>query len=150
MKKSTMKILIDVVMTAAVLALMEPRATGLSLHEWGGLATCLVFLIHNILNWKWITCVTGRFFKKLPVRNRINYVVDALLFAGFTAIIISGMAIAKTIDFSWLPLARYAFFWRSLHVSASMLTLIATAVHLGLHWNWILCRVKIRKEVAHA
>ena len=150
MKQSTLKVMIDVIMTASVLALMEPRATGLSLHEWGGLAICLIFLVHNLLNWKWIACVTGRFFKRLPLKNRINYVLDAFLLVGFAAIIVSGMAIARTINFTWLPFGGTMFFWRSLHVSASMLTLIAVAVHLGLHWNWVLCRFTSRKEASHA
>jgi hypothetical protein len=150
MKRAYIKIIIDIVMTLAVLALMEPKATGLSLHEWGGLAICLIFLIHNLINWKWIACVTGKFFKKLPVKNRVNYVLDAVLLLGFAAIVLSGMAIAKTIDFSWLPLGGTRFFWRSLHVSASLLTLAAVGVHVGLHWKWIDCQFgNIRKEVAH-
>lgn len=110
MKRTYIKIIIDIAMTAAVLALTEPKATGLSLHEWGGLAICLVFLIHNLINWKWIACVTGKFFQKLPAKNRVNYVLDALLLVGFSAITLSGMAIAKTIDFSWLPLGGNMFF----------------------------------------
>lgn len=151
MKQSHIKIIIDIVMTVAVLALMEPRATGLSLHEWGGLIICIIFLIHNILNWKWITCVTGKFLKKLPTKNRVNYILDALLVVGFFLIVLSGMAIAKTIDFTWLPLGGTRSFWRSIHVSASMLTLIAVAVHVGLHWQWVTCQFRnIRKEVIHA
>jgi hypothetical protein len=49
-KRSSLKMLIDVVMTIAVLALMEPKATGQSLHEWGGLLLCLLFLAHVAMN----------------------------------------------------------------------------------------------------
>lgn len=134
-------------MTVALLALMEPKATGLSVHEWGGLLICLLFLVHNIVNWKWMTCVTGRFFKKLPAKNRVNYLLDILLLAGFAAIVVSGMAIAETIDFSWLPLTGARFFWRNLHIAASLWTLILVGIHVGLHWQWVTCQVKhFRKE----
>jgi hypothetical protein len=110
----------------------------------------VVFLTHTLLNWKWVACVTGKFFKKLPVKNRVNYILDALLIAGFFLIVLSGIAIARTIDFAWLTLPGSRFFWRSLHVSASLVTLIAVGMHVGLHWNWVLCRFKTRKESAHA
>jgi hypothetical protein len=150
MKQSHLKIIIDVVMTVAVLVLMEPRATGLSLHEWGGLIICVVFMIHTLLNWKWVIRVARKFFKKLPIKNRVNYILDALLIVGFFLIVLSGIAIARTIDFAWLTLPGSRFFWRSLHLSASLVTLIAAGIHVGLHWNWVLCRFKTRKEIAHA
>jgi hypothetical protein len=150
MKRSHIKLIIDVFMTIAVLVLMEPRATGLSLHEWGGLLICVVFLSHILLNWKWVACVTGKFFKKLPAKSRVNYIVDGLLMLGFLLIVLSGMVIAKTIDFSWLPVPGTLFFWRSVHVSASLMTLLAVGVHVGLHWKWVTCQFRsTKREVAH-
>lgn len=152
MKTSHIKLLLDIGMTVAVLALMEPRATGLSLHEWGGLAIAVAFLAHIVLNWTWISCMTGNFLKRATAKNRINYILDALLLLGFFTILLSGAAIAKTIDFSWLALPGTRFFWRSVHISASLLTLIGVGVHVGLHWKWVVCRFrKTRKqELAHA
>jgi hypothetical protein len=77
-------------------------------------------------------------------------VLDILLFAGFFSIVVSGIAIAKTIDFTWLPLGN-TIPWRSLHISASLFTLIIAAVHVGLHWKWVSLQFKtLRKEVSHA
>ena len=150
MKRSYLKMLIDVVMTIAVLVLMEPKATGQSMHEWGGLLLCLLFLVHMAMNWQWVRCVTGKFFNKLPAKNRVNYVLDILLFVGFFSIVVSGIAIAKTIDFTWLPLGN-AIPWRSLHISASLFTLIIAAIHVGLHWKWVNLQLKnLKKEVSHA
>ena len=151
MKRSYVKLLIDIVMTVAVILLMTPRATGLRVHELGGLAIGVVFVAHALLNWKWIACMTGKFFTTLPIKSRVNYCVDALLVVGFLLVVLSGMAIAKTIDFAWLPLPGNMMFWRMLHGSAALLTLIAAGVHVGLHWKWITCQFKRNNvEAAHA
>ena len=147
MKRSAKKILLDVVMTIVFLALMVPKLTGLSLHEWAGLGICLAFVLHIVLNWSWVACVTRKFFSKLPARSRLNYILDALILIGFVLIVLSGMAIAKTIDFSWLNLPGTRFFWRGLHTSASLMTFLAVAMHVGLHWNWVLCCLRQKKEV---
>jgi hypothetical protein len=146
MKRSMKKILLDLCMTVVLLALMVPKLTGLSLHEWGGLAICLAFIVHLLLNWSWVACVSRKLFSKLPAKTRLNYMLDALILIGFFLIVLSGMAIAKTIDFSWLHLPGQQFFWRKLHTSASMMTFLAVAMHVGLHWNWILCCFRQKKE----
>ena len=151
MKRSYLKLLIDIVMAVAVIMLMEPRATGLPLHERGGLLICVAFLVHALLNWKWIACMTGKFFTTLPMKSRVNYCLDALLVMGFFLVVLSGMAIAKTMDFAWLSLPGDMRFWRMLHGSSALLTLIAVGVHVGLHWKWVTCQLKSsNKEVAHA
>ena len=147
MKRSTKKILLDVAMTIVLLALMVPKLTGLSLHERVGLFICLAFVVHLALNWNWVACVTHQFFTKLPVRSRLNYILDVCILIGFILIVLSGMAIAKTIDFSWLNLPGQRFFWRGLHTSAALLTFLAVAMHVGLHWNWVLGCLRRKKEV---
>lgn len=72
--------------------------------------------------------------------------LNAILALGFVLIVLSGMAIAKTIDFSWLKLPGEHFFWRGLHTSSAMMTFLAVAMHVGLHWNWILCQLRRKKE----
>jgi hypothetical protein len=59
--------------------------------------------------------------------------------------ILSGIAIAHTIDFSWLNLGGSRMFWRVMHTSSSLITLTLFGVHLGLHWKWVLQRFNIRK-----
>lgn len=151
MKRSYVKLTIDGVMTIAVIFLMEPHATGLSLHEWGGLVICVAFLAHVLLNWKWVACMTGKFFTRLPLKSRVNYCLDVLLVVGFFLTVLSGLPIAKTIDFTWFSLPGTWSFWRGLHVFAALLTLIAIGVHLGLHWKWVTHQFKKKdQEVSHA
>ena len=151
MKRSYIKFAIDVVMAVAVIMLMAPRATGQPAHERGGLLICVAFLVHALLNWKWIACMTGKFFTKVPMKSRLNYCLDLLLVVGFFLTVLSGMAIAKTIDFTWLSLPGTWPFWRGLHTLAALLTLLAVGVHVGLHWKWVVYQCTKRKqEVAHA
>jgi hypothetical protein len=142
-----LKFFLSLTITIAMLLLMDPRSFyGLAFHEWAGLIIGLFFILHKILNWNWITKVTVGFFSRCPARARFNYILDILLLAGITLMILSGIAIARTIDFSWLNLGGSRMFWRVMHTSSSFITLALFGIHLGLHWNWVLQRLHIRKS----
>jgi len=138
---NAVKVALDTALTLGFLVLMEPRATGLSLHEWGGLGICVFFFIHIILNSRWVTAISlGFFHRGTSWANRLRYVLDLVLLIGLGLIIASGMAIAKTIDFRWL--IAEAPFWRGAHGAGAFLTLLAFGVHMGLHAGWIFCRAR--------
>ena len=143
---STFKFFLSFSLIIVMLLLMDPRSFyGLVFHEWAGLLIGLFFILHKIVNWSWIKKVTVNLFKKCSGRARFNYVLDVLLLAGITLMILSGIAIARTIDFSWLGLGGSPMFWRVMHTSSSFITLALFAIHLGLHWNWVLQRLNIKK-----
>jgi hypothetical protein len=140
------KFFLSLSITIAMLLLMDPRSFyGLAFHEWAGLIIGVFFILHKILNWGWIKKVTVSFFRKCTGRARFNYILDVLLLAGITLMIISGIAIARTIDFSWLNFGDSRMFWRVMHTSSSFITLILFGIHLGLHWNWVLQTLHIKK-----
>lgn len=119
---------------------------GVGFHEWAGLIICLFYILHKALNWGWIKETTVRLFGRIPWRVRLNYIIDVLLLIGFTLIVISGMAISKNIDFSWVGFDQdNRMIYRSMHTSISMLTLIIAGIHLGLHWDWVMARFKRSK-----
>ena len=129
-----------------MLLLMDPRSFyGLGFHEWAGLFIGLFFILHKILNWEWIKKVTIGFFTRCTGRARFNYVLDVLLLAGLVLMILSGMAIAKTIDFSWMHLGGSRMFWRVMHTSSSFITLALFGIHVGLHWSWVQRRLYLKK-----
>lgn len=140
------KFIHNILLIVVMVLLMDPRSFyGLGFHEWTGLIIGLFFILHKALNWGWIKKVTVCFFRSTPGRARFNYVLDVLLLAGLVLMILSGIAIAKTIDFSWLNLGGSRMFWRVMHTSSSFMTLALFGVHLGLHWNWILIRLNLKK-----
>jgi len=144
---NSFKFIISLCITIVMLLLMDPRSFyGISFHEWAGLIIGLFFILHKILNWNWIKKVTLGFFRKCPGKARLNYVLDILLLAGITLMILSGIAIARTINFSWLSLGGTRMFWRAMHTSSSFITLALFGIHLGLHWNWVLQRLKLKKS----
>ena len=125
---------------------MDPRSFyGLGFHEWAGLIIALFFFLHKALSWGWIKKVTLGFLNSLPRRARSNYVLDILLLTGMVLMILSGIAIARTIDFSWLNLGGSRMFWRVMHTSSSYITLALFGIHLGLHWKWIIQRFKLQR-----
>jgi hypothetical protein len=137
------KFIVSLSITIVMLLLMDPRSFfGLSYHEWTGLIIGIFFILHKILNWK----VTLGFFRRCSGKARVNYVLDVLLLVGMVLMIISGIAIARTIDLSWLKPGGSHMFWRVMHTSSSYTTLALFGIHLGLHWNWVLQRLKINKS----
>ncbi|MCG6186782.1 DUF4405 domain-containing protein [Maribellus maritimus] len=141
------KFILNVSLAAVMLLLMDPRSFyGLGFHEWAGLIIGLFFLLHKALNWTWIKKVTMGFIKRCPRRARLNYVLDVLLLVGMFLMIFSGIAIAKTIDFSWLNLGGSHMFWRVMHTSSSYITLALFGIHLGLHWKWVVQRFNFKKD----
>ena len=141
------KFIISLLITVVMLLLMDPRSFyGLAFHEWAGLIIGIFFILHKILNWGWIKKVTVGFFTRCPGRARFNYILDVLLLAGITLMILSGIAIARTIDFSWLDLGGSRTFWRVMHTSSSFITLALFGIHLGLHWNWVLKLLHLKKS----
>ena len=141
------KFILSFALTVVFLLLMDPRSFyGIVFHEWAGLIIGIFFIIHKILNWTWIKKVTRCFFSRANGRARLNYALDVLLLAGLVLMILSGIAIARAIDFSWLNLGGSRFFWRAMHTSSSFITLALFGIHLGLHWNWVLARIRIKRR----
>lgn len=143
------KLILNILLLIVMLLLMDPRSFyGLEFHEWAGLIIGLFFILHKALNWSWIKKVTVCFFKSSPRRSRFNYVLDVLLLAGMVLMILSGIAIARTIDFSWLNFGGSGMFWRVMHTSSSFITLALFGIHVGLHWKWVQLRFKFKKVKA--
>ena len=140
------KLVLSILLTIVMLLLMDPRSFyGLEFHEWAGLVIGIFFILHKLLNWGWIRKVNVLFFSRATWRARLNYILDVLLLAGLVLMILSGIAIARTIDFSWLQVGGSRWFWRVMHTSSSLITLVLFGIHLGLHWNWVLRRFNFKR-----
>lgn len=111
--------------------------TGLTLHQWIGVATGLLAVYHLATHWNWVKIVSERFFWITSNRARLYYLIDAALFGGLGAIILTGLMISTWFNFAEVVFPGYSF-WYFVHVAASVLTLLSLALKIGLHWRWIL------------
>lgn len=136
------KLLLDIGTFLAFLITMDPRFSGLAIHEWLSLALAGTIIIHLLLNWEWIVNVTKRLFVKATNGARVNYVLNWLLFIDGVLIVLSGIMISE----SAMPTLGIAlpmnFAWRRLHDMSANIALLIMGLHLAMHWNWIVTTFK--------
>lgn len=141
MNKNYFKIALDIIMAIVFALLFNKFALGLTFHEIAGLAIGAAFIIHKLLNAKWIKCVTQNIFNKnLLFKTRLNYILDILLLLCFAFIIISGIFISKVL-FPNIDISGESTF-KLLHISISYATLMLIGIHIGLHWDWVMDKTK--------
>ncbi len=128
---------LDLLIFGGFLVILEPRLTGIAVHEWLALAAAATLLVHILLHWDWIVNLTKHFLENPFHVSRLNYINGVLLFLGFTTVITSGLMISRSV----LPALGLQIDagrnWREIHNLSSDLTLWLVAVHFALHWSWI-------------
>ena len=128
-----LKLVLDAVMLILLVLMYKKQVISMEFHEIGGLALIGLFLIHHLVNAKWIGAVTQRLFaKETPGLVRARYIVDALLLLAFLAVGVTGVFISKVV-FS----LHVAGNFKTLHYFASALAILLMGIHLGLHADYI-------------
>jgi hypothetical protein len=128
---------LDAFILAGFLVALQPRLTGISIHEWFTLAAAATLIVHVLLHWVWFVGITKKFFSSPLHISRMNYLVDGLLFLGFIVVITSGLVISQSVLPAFglqIPASRS---WRAIHNLSSNLTLLFVALHFALHWSWV-------------
>ncbi len=125
--------MIDAVMFAAFLILFLLDLTGLSLHQWLGMAVGALAVYHLLAHWTWVKSVARRFFDRASRQSKVYLLVDACLMLGFLLIVSTGLVISTWLE---LPLSNYPA-WRNLHVFTSVVTLLWIVIKIALHWRWV-------------
>lgn len=138
-KKLTVKILLDIVMCLALVLLYKAKVLTLTYHEVVGIAILFVFLIHILLNRKWVVNVGKKLFSpSTPARTKFSYWMTILLVICFVAIVITGIFFSKIL-FKGLfgPDYEAPRIWRTLHLWFSAVSLILVGIHVGLYWDMV-------------
>ncbi|MDW8325479.1 MAG: DUF4405 domain-containing protein [Anaerolineales bacterium] len=129
---------LDLTLFVALMLSLTPALTGLTIHEWLGLALAAGVAIHLLLHWPWLAAVLRRFIGGTNWPARFNLILNAALFIAFTVVVFTGILISREA----LPLFGLTFSggraWESLHHQASDLLLFLAALHVAIHWKWIL------------
>lgn len=140
--RTSTKLLVDVSIFVGFLMAMDPRSTGIAVHEWLSIAFAGAIITHLLLNWKWIVAVTRRFLGKLADRSRVNYILNLLLFIDVTLCTFTGIMISQAV-LPWLGITLpMNFLWRMLHDLSADGLLFLIGLHVALHWGWIVHTVK--------
>lgn len=136
------KLLVDAGAFIGFLIAMDPRSTGIAIHEWLTLAGIGGVMVHLLLNWSWIVEITRRFFKKIAGRSRLNYILNIALFIDMTLIMFTGIMISENAIPALGITLPQSFIWRSLHSTTADLFIPILGLHLALHWSWLVNTIK--------
>ena len=124
---------IDLVLFAGFITTFFLNLTGVIVHQWIGILSGVLAVLHFFLHLDWVERVSIRLFGKTSWRMRTYYALDVLLLMGFTGITFTGLVIS-----TWLNLSLSNFMiWLNIHIITSISTLVALLLKLVLHWRWI-------------
>ncbi|HNW86849.1 MAG TPA: DUF4405 domain-containing protein [Candidatus Limiplasma sp.] len=147
LRKNGLKLVLDVIMTIILVLLYNKRVLGMAFHEIAGLGICGLFIVHKLLNWKWLKAVTvGLFSRRTPARQKLYWALDLLLFGCFVYILISGIMISKIL----FPTSGGGMGFKTGHYAVAALALALVGVHVGLHFGWIGQRIGFLKKLPKA
>lgn len=137
-KVNYVKLGLDLVLGVVFALFFNDRVLGgLSFHEIAGLIFGVDIIVHVFLNFKWVKNVTIKIFNRsLPGKTRLSYLLNLLLFILMITIIVTGIIVSKVV-FPNLTLGNERWL-QMLHLSVSYLTLVLVAIHIGLHWQWVI------------
>ena len=130
--------LTDLMMTAALILLMSYFLTGQEIHEWLGAGMLVLFVIHHILNIKWIQAL-GR-GKYTPFR-RLQTALALLVLLCMLGAMLSGIWMSRYV-FAFLPAQGHMGLARTAHLLCAYWGFLLLSAHLGLHWGMVLGMVR--------
>ncbi|WP_294377135.1 DUF4405 domain-containing protein [uncultured Clostridium sp.] len=131
--KSTIKMVIDISMSILLFLLMSFQFTEQKNHEVIGAAMLVLFLLHNIMNYRWYLALgKGKYF----LQRSIMVIADILLLSDMIAVMISGMRMSRYV-FKFLDLNMSQSFAMNLHMFSSYTGFLLMGFHIGLHYGMI-------------
>ncbi len=132
--KAILKIVVDILMTLALLFLMGYQFWGDVAHEWAGAGMFLLFIAHHVLNGSWYK---NLFRGKYSPARIFQLIVDLSVFLAMIGLMVSGIMLSNHV-FAFLEIHSGMSFARLLHMAASHWGFVLMALHLGLHWGMFL------------
>ena len=141
-KRTITTAIIDVVLLVLFIGSAEPRPTGILWHEWLGIAFGVIAVVHIYRSWDWIVATLGRVFGQQTAATRFSLILNSLVFVTMTIAVASGVAISRealpSLGLTWLTNNA----WRSLHGVSAEASVLLVAVHIAMHWKWIVNLVR--------
>lgn len=130
--------IIDIGMVALLPLLMARHLTGEAAHEWIGAAMLALLIFHLALNSRWFPALLrGRYGAARVFHTAVNL----LLLADILMMAVSGIMMSEY-AFPFLSFPAGASFARRIHLPCAFWGFLLMSLHIGLHWQGILGRVK--------
>lgn len=131
------RILTDAAMTLALLLLMTYGLIGEAAHEWIGMAMLVLFVLHHILNRRWLLAVRKGRYNSVRIVQTVLVTLIFLCMAGSMA---SGILLSRYV-FAFLPV-HGGELAEKLHLFCAFWGFVLMSVHLGFHWNMVMAAVR--------
>lgn len=132
--KTTVKIIIDFLMTLSLLLLIAFELIGRMAHEWIGAGMFVLFILHHILNCKWSKNVLKG---KYTAYRVLQTLLVILIFSTMLGSFISAVILSRHV-FSFLPFNSGREFARILHLLSAYWGFVLMSLHIGLHWGMMM------------
>ena len=137
------RIFIDLVMTALILTAMAFRIIGGITHEIIGVAVIVLFIWHNILNYRYYRGLVRKNIKK----RRAGTAINLLLLLTATVLAVSGILHSKDLfGLASEESNSVAGSWK-IHALAAYWTFVLISVHLGIYWNTIFGKFPFKHNI---
>lgn len=128
------KIIVDAGMTVALLLLMAYGLVGEQAHEWIGIGMFVLFVLHHILNYRWLSAIGKG--KYTPVRM-IQTILAVSILLCMIGSMISGIVLSRYV-FEFLPEHGSYELAGEMHIFCAYWGFVLMSLHLGMHWQMML------------
>lgn len=133
-----LRMAVDLLMTAGLLALMAYERIGQAAHEWVGTGMLGLFVAHHILNRRWWAGLArGRWTAFRVVQTALALLVLAAMLGQM----VSGIWLSREV-FAFLLLSGGQSLARTVHLLAAYWGFVLLGLHLGLHWGGMLAAIR--------
>jgi len=127
--KQALRIALDIAMSILLLCAYAYRIIGDIAHEWIGVSVFVLFIAHNVINFRWYKNIGNGAY---TARRVIMTTINALLALTMATLVITGF-LQSRIVLSFLNLPG-SMGLRQIHTTAAYWSLPLIGVHIGLHW----------------
>lgn len=119
---------LDTIMYILFLMLMGQNVLRGAFHEWMGMSVSILFICHNILNFKWYkTLCRGKYNSVRTLQVIINILLSTAMLLGIFSGILVSQHIFAVQNGNMIELGRH------LHLVSTAWIFVLTSFHLGLH-----------------
>ena len=132
---------VNICMTAVLLCLMPYSRMGEANHEILGVALFALFVVHHVLNRKWLGAVAkGRYGTFRIVQTALV----ALLACSVAATVASGIIISNHLFIALTGSIDYGIYEaaKSVHMVSAHANYVLMSLHLGMNWSTIIAAAR--------